>query len=138
MANVNMEGLPPEMQARIQQIIEGAKQKTIANSQPQTDTPPPGYELSMDGSQYVPAKHPNVPAPIARPPSLMDHVIALRQDMAELQASINAVAQVTDAVGQAVGQLYGLFQETTTPSNFSTTFQTQPLQTQQDLNNQDF
>ena len=27
MSNVNMEGLPPEMQARIQQIIEGAKQK---------------------------------------------------------------------------------------------------------------
>ena len=33
MSNVNMDGLPPEMQARIAQIIEGAKQKAIANLQ---------------------------------------------------------------------------------------------------------
>ena len=29
MANVNMEGLPPEMQERIASIIEGAKQKAV-------------------------------------------------------------------------------------------------------------
>ena len=39
MSNVNMEGLPPEMQARISQIIEGAKQKAVANSQPRPETP---------------------------------------------------------------------------------------------------
>ena len=32
MSNVSMEGLPPEMQARISQIIEGAKQKAVANT----------------------------------------------------------------------------------------------------------
>ena len=37
MSNVNtMEGLPPEMQARISQIIEGAKQKAVANSSAST------------------------------------------------------------------------------------------------------
>ena len=122
MTNPNMQNLPPELQERINSIIAQAAAQPAAQAQP------------------APVAAPTQPAAAAmvRPPSLMDHVIALRQDMAELQASINAVAQVTDAVGQAVGQLYGLFQETTTPSNFSSTFQTQPLQTQQDLNNQDF
>ena len=122
MTNSNMQSLPPEVQARINDIIAQAA-APAAQAQPAPAAAP---------TEARPA------APIARPPSLMDHVIALRQDMAELQASINAVAQVTDAVGQAVGQLYGLFQETTTPSNFSTNFQAQPLQTQQDLNTQDF
>ena len=123
MTNPNMQALPPELQARINDIIAQAAQgpAPAAPAQP-----------APVAAESRPA------APIARPPSLMDHVIALRQDMADLQASINAVAQVTDAVGQAVGQLYGLFQETTTPSNFSTNFQAQPLQTQQDLNTQDF
>ena len=33
MSSVNTDGLPPEMQARIAQIIEGAKQKAIAAQQ---------------------------------------------------------------------------------------------------------
>ena len=33
MSNVNTDGLPPEMQERIAQIIEGAKQKAIAQHQ---------------------------------------------------------------------------------------------------------
>jgi hypothetical protein len=84
MSNVNTDGLPPEMQARIAEIIEKAKsQAPVAQSQQQ--------------------------APIQRPPTLMDHTVALRQEVAALRQELNAVAQVTDAVGQAVGQLYQTF-----------------------------
>ena len=34
MSNVNMEGLPPEMQERIASIIEGAKQKVVEQQAP--------------------------------------------------------------------------------------------------------
>ena len=105
MSNVNMEGLPPEMQARISQIIEGAKSKYPAMEQQEAAAP--------------------APAPVAKQPSLMDHVIQLRQEVAAMRQEMHAVAQVTDAVGQAVGQMYAMFQEQTTPSNFSTNFQTQ-------------
>jgi len=84
MSNVNTDGLPPEMQARIAEIIEKAK-ATAPQQQPQPQ------------------------APIQRPPTLMDHTIALRQEVAALRQELNAVAQVTDAVGQAVGQLYQTF-----------------------------
>ena len=109
MPNANMEGLPPEMQARINQIIAQAQAQAPAPAAPTQPSPVPAQPQ----------------APIAKPPSLMDHVIAMRQDIAELQSSINAVAQVTDAVGGAVGQLYGMFHEQTQPTNFSTNFQTQ-------------
>ena len=84
MTNVNTEGLPPEMQARIADIIEKAKASAPAAPQQQQ-------------------------APIQRPPTLMDHTVALRQEVAALRNELNAVAQVTDAVGQAVGQLYQTF-----------------------------
>ena len=85
MSNVNTDGLPPEMQARIAEIIEKAK-SNAPQSQPQQQA-----------------------APIQRPPTLMDHTVALRQEVAALRNELNAVAQVTDAVGQAVGQLYQTF-----------------------------
>ena len=84
MTNVNTDGLPPEMQARIAEIIEKAKSQT-------------------------PQAQPQQQAPIQRPPTLMDHTVALRQEVAALRQELNAVAQVTDAVGQAVGQLYQTF-----------------------------
>ena len=90
MSNVNVDGLPPEMQARIAQIIEGAKQKAAEVQPTQPPVAPPQQ-------------------PIQRPPNLMDHTIALRQEVAALRQELNAVAQVTDAVGQAVGQLYQTF-----------------------------
>ena len=86
MSNVNTDGLPPEMQARIAEIIEKAK-STAPSAQPQQQAA----------------------APIQRPPTLMDHTVALRQEVAALRQELNAVAQVTDAVGQAVGQLYQTF-----------------------------
>ena len=103
MSNVNMEGLPPEMQARIAQIIEGAKQKAVA------PTPP---------APVAPA------APLApKPPNLMDHVIMLRQEVDAMRQQLAAVGQVTDAVGNAVGQMYAMFQSQTEPTTYSSTFQ---------------
>ena len=107
MTNINTEGLPPEMQARIAQIIEGAKQKH-ANEAPSAQ----------------PAAAPQS-AMIASKPSLMDHTMALRQEVAVLNQQVAAMGQVVDAVGQAVGQLYAMFQQQTTPSNYSTAFQAQ-------------
>ena len=89
MSNVNTEGLPPEMQQRIAEIIEKAKATAV---QPQ--------------QQQAPQQ---AAAPIQRPPTLMDHTVALRQEVAALRQELHAVAQVTDAVGQAVGQLYQTF-----------------------------
>ena len=89
MSNVNTDGLPPEMQQRIAQIIEGAKQKAVANTQPQPETP---HQAA-------------IAPPAPKVPNLMDHTIALRQEVAALRQELHAVAQVTDAVGQAVGQL---------------------------------
>ena len=84
--NVSTEGLPPEMQQRIADIIEKAK-----TGQPQVQ---PQQQAA---------------APVQRPPTLMDHTVALRQEVAALRNELHAVAQVTDAVGQAVGQLYQTF-----------------------------
>ena len=84
MSNVNTDGVPPEMQQRIADIIEKAK------------------------TQQAPAPQ-EQQAPIQRPLTLMDHTVALRQEVAALRNELHAVAQVTDAVGQAVGQLYQTF-----------------------------
>ena len=102
MSNVNTDGLPPEMQQRIAEIIEKAKATTPqAQAQPQPQ------------------------APIQRPPTLMDHTIALRQEVAALRQELNAVAQVTDAVGQAVGQLYQTFLGQSQVTDYSSTYQAQ-------------
>ena len=101
MSNVNMDGLPPEMQERIASIIEGAKQKAVAPQPPAA-----------------------VPAP---QPSLMDHMIALRQEVAAMRNEINAIGQVTEAVGNATGQLYQMFHQQTQPTDFSSNFQTQQM-----------
>ena len=105
MTNINTQGLPPEMQARIADIIEKAKSNAIQ---------PVGTQAPV-----APA-----PAPIQRPPSLMDHVIALRQEVAALRQEVNASSQVTEAVGNAVGQMYQMFQQQTEPSSYSAGFET--------------
>jgi len=94
MSNVNTDGLPPEMQQRIADIIAKAQA-----SVPQAESP---HQAAI--AQQQPQQ-----APIQRPPTLMDHTVALRQEVAALRQELNAVAQVTDAVGQAVGQLYQTF-----------------------------
>ena len=102
MSNVNMEGLPPEMQQRIASIIEGAKQKVAEAPAPQPTAPPSPPQ-----------------------PNLMDHTIALRQEVAALRQELNAIGQVTEAVGQAVGSLYSMFQSQTEPSTYGANFQAQ-------------
>ena len=86
MSNVNTEGLPPEMQQRIANIIEQAKAQAPQQQVQQRPVAPQTKQLT-----------------------LMDHTVALRQEVAALRQELNAVAQVTDAVGQAVGQLYQTF-----------------------------
>ena len=103
MTNVNTDGLPPEMQARIAQIIEQAKTNVSAT-----------------------AAAPEPAAPLApKPPTLMDHVILLRQEVAALRQELNAMGQVTEAVGNAVGSLYQMFHQQTETSTYSSQFQTQ-------------
>ena len=52
----------------------------------------------------------------------MDHTVALRNEVAYLTQQVNAVGQVTDAVGQAVAQLYEMFRQQTTASDQSATY----------------
>ena len=101
MTNVNTDGLPPEMQQRIADIIEKAK-ATAPQAQPQQQ------------------------APIQRPPTLMDHTVALRQEVSALRQELHAVAQVTDAVGQAVGQLYQTFLGQSETTDYGGTYQAEP------------
>ena len=109
MSNINTEGLPPEMQARIADIIQKAKANAVT----------PGVAGSMP---TVPTSVPQPPAPIQRPPSLMDHVIALRQEVDQLRQQVAAVGQVSEAVGNAVGQMYAMFQQQTTLTDTSSTY----------------
>ena len=120
--NVNTEGLPPEMQQRIAEIIEKAK----ANAVPQTAPSPQSQRVQ---GQPLPEQRPQ---PIAKPPSLMDHVVqlrqevaAMRQEMATVSQQVAAAGQVTEAVGGAVGQLYGMFFEQSQAPTYSSSFEAQ-------------
>ena len=109
MSNINTEGLPPEMQARIAEIIEKAKANAV---NPGT----PGLVPNVPSPVLQP------PAPVVRPPSLMDHVIALRQEVDQLRQQVAAVGQVSEAVGNAVGTMYQMFQQQTTVTDSGTTY----------------
>ena len=111
--NVNTDGLPPEMQARIAQIIQNAKANV---ADPRAGTPT---------TSAVPEPQAPAPAPIQRPPSLLDHTVSLRQEVAQLRQQVAAMAQVTDAVGQAVGQIYGAFFQEQQAATYSSAFQAQ-------------
>lgn len=91
-----LQNLTPEMQERLAQIMAG---QAPGNNAPAAPTPP-----SPVAAQAQPQ------APIVKPPSLMDHIIALRQEVAQLKQQVDANSNVVDAVGQAVGTLYQMFQ----------------------------
>ena len=93
MSNVNMDGLPPEMQQRIADIIGKAQASAGQPAKPQAVQERRAFDQ----------------APVQKQPTLMDHTVALRQEVNALRQELHAVAQVTDAVGQAVGQLYQTF-----------------------------
>ena len=108
-----LKNLPPEMQQRIASIVSQGNQMPAAPAQPSTP-----------------------PAPVAKAPSLMDHLLALRQEVDMLRNEqrvltdqIAANSNVVEAVGQAVGQMYQMFQ--TTPNQaatYSAQFQNQPVE----------
>ena len=97
--------LPPELQARL---------AALQQQQPQAAPPP---------------------APIQKPPSLMDHLIALRQEvaamrqeMAQLGQIVQANSNVVEGVGGAVGHIYQMFQQTPDQSStYSSQFQQQAV-----------
>lgn len=103
-----MQNLPPEMQARLAQIMAQAQQGSPS--------------LAESPHQAAMAKPSPTPAPA---PSLMDHVIALRQEVASARQQLEAQGQVVEAVGNAVGQLYQMFQVQTQPTNRGANFQAQ-------------
>ena len=86
------------MQARIDAIVNEAHQQAAAQQQP--------AKPQVQGS-------------------LMDHTIALRREVAQLSQQVQAQGQVTEAVGQAVGQLYQLFCQQTKVTDPSPTYSTQ-------------
>ena len=103
-----LQALPPHMQQRLAEIMQ---QQQAAPASPQTPA-----------------------APQVKPPSLMDHLIALRQEvaamrqeMAQLGAIVNANSGVVEGVGQAVGEVYQMFQQTSNPgATYSESFQQAP------------
>lgn len=113
-----MDNLTPEMQARLAAIMAGQQQAPA-------ETP---HQAAIAQQQAAPAQP---AAPVVRQPSLMDHVIALRQEVAVLRQSVAANSDVVEAVGQAVGQLYQMFQPSTQGppqgSTYSQSFQQQAV-----------
>lgn len=83
----SIQNLPSEMQARLAQIMANAPE--------------------LSASQLI---EESVPKPKTKAPTLMDHVIALRQEVAQMRQDVQANSDVVEAVGQAVGQLYQMFQ----------------------------
>ncbi len=99
----SLQNLPPEMQARLQQIM------ATHGNQPESP-----HQAAIAQPQA---------APIVKPPSLMDHVIQLRQEVAAMRHEVGTMtqqmqanSQVVEAVGQAVGEVYQMFQQSTNPS----------------------
>ena len=108
MTNTNLQNLPPEMQARLADILNQANANVPAAG---TNSPMP---TDVQNTQTAP-----------RTPSLMDHTLALRQEVNQLSQQVYATGQVVEAVGQAVGELYQLFQTQTETTDYSTNYQTQ-------------
>ena len=103
-----MNNLPPEMQARIDEIVNQAQMQAAPQRQ-------------------QPAK-----PQIVKQPSLMDHTLSLRQEVADMRNEVaqltqqmHAQGQVTEAVGQAVGQLYAMFCQQTETTDQSATYAAQ-------------
>jgi len=117
-----LKNLPPEMQQRLAEIMQQQQAAAGVTPTPQAPVAPPA------------------PAPIVKPPSLMDHLIALRQEvaamrqeMANLGATIEANSNVVEAVGQATGQIYQMFQQTPSQgSTYSAQFQQEQVDDGQD------
>lgn len=104
---MSLENLPPEMQARIAAIMAGqpadASPHQASIPQEAISHQPTNFSASVQRGMQQPS------APIQKPPSLMDHVIALRGEVSQLQQQVAAQSQVVEAVGNAVGAIYEMF-----------------------------
>jgi hypothetical protein len=81
MTNLNTENLPPEIQDQLAGIIQRA------------------------GQYGTPA-----PEPVRQPPTMMDLLLELKEEVTYMRETLTAQGQVTEAVGQAVGQIYLMLQ----------------------------
>jgi len=124
----NLQNLPPEMQARLAQIMAQANHQPESPHQAAIATP---TGQVLQSQQQQPPQAPPATS-VAKQPSLFDHILALRQEVNALSQQLAANSQVVEAVGQAVGELYATFQATPDPANqggsFSQGFQSQALE----------
>lgn len=130
-----LQNLTPDMQARLAQIMAGAQQP----AQPQIPNPAQSQQFTPTAPLAPPVAQ-QQPATLTKPPSLIDHVIALRQENAALREAVTgllqqtaASAQVLDAIGHAVGRMYQMFQPTEHASQNPTYSQNFQQQQQQDI-----
>ena len=116
MSNVNMEGLPPEMQQRIASIIEGAKQKVIAESPHQAAIAPQTNGSSVSASTKPDGSH---------------HRTASRSSCASARASCNRTSY--RGCGTSSGlTVFNVSRSRPTPSTYGANFQAQVPQPQVD------
>lgn len=105
-----LQNLPPEMQARLAQIMAGTQA-------PQQQPTPPVPQPAPQVQQPLYAPQSAEPAAPVKPPSLIDHVLNMRAEQAVMKESVMALnnqmianSQVLEAIGQAVGRMYQMFQ----------------------------
>ena len=85
----NIESLKEE--ARRRAIMQAMQERQNQNSQ----TPPPGMELSMDGSQYVPKKYPDIiPQMQSRPPAPQPQVVYVRRNLTVAEVGLMLLISV--------------------------------------------
>lgn len=103
-----LQDLPPEMQARLASIINSQAPGMVnaPAQQPQAQAQPPAQAQPQQQSAPAPQQPPAAP----KPPSLYEHIVALRREVAHITQVQQANAQVITAIGQAVGQMYQMFQ----------------------------
>ena len=110
-------------------------EQLLANLPPEVRDQVAAKLAQQQQSSQLPGGQMTPPNAVVRQPSLMDHLLALRQEVdmlrrenAVLTEQIAANSNVVEAVGQPVGQMYQMFQTTPNPSStYSTAFQNQQV-----------
>jgi len=72
---------------------------------------PPEIQDQLDGIIRRAGEY-GTPAPtqVQQPPTMMDLLLELKFEVANMREQLDANSQVTEAVGQAVGQIYMMLQ----------------------------
>jgi len=142
-----MQNLPPELQARLAAVMAGKQQndpglQAAATAAAQMQQAQAAAEVQLQqGAAPTPVQPTAQQAP-PKPPSLVDLLLmvrndigALRQEVAALSAQVNAASQVNEAVGHAVGRMYQMFQPSEQPApaaTYSQGFQAQAVEDDSD------